>query len=172
VQLDSIDRKIMKNVFMLLTMDGREPTPEQWEKFDMIGSSFKGFKTERRNIIKVNERENSTARDFIIKDADNDLSWNEEEREIEQRKMLWALTSLLYYYGEYSDEKRDIVRSLAGKWGLDKSIFYEMKDTAETYAALASYQNRVEDWDGFLKNELNKNKKELERSINEFITLG
>jgi hypothetical protein len=210
--MDSVDRGIMENVFLFLAMDSGELTPEQWGKFDHIGSSFKGFKRERRRIIEdTKESDNelpflplifsqigSSSEGFkkerrrIIEDteeSDNELSfsskaasvlknaeacmpWDDEAREIAQKKMIWTLTSLLYYYGEYSDKKRDLILSLAGRWGLDESIFYEMKDTAETFAALAGYQNRVESCDEFLKNELDKNKNEIDKSLKELIELG
>ena len=115
----------------------------------------------------------SPNKDFhvVIKQLEERMSCNEEKRQVERRQAVWILVSQLN--DEWiSDEKRGALLYQLNQWNIDKSVFYEMKDTFQTYLDLYEQMERVESWDHDLKAELEKNKHELDASLKALIELG
>lgn len=97
--------------------------------------------------------------------------WDKKERQAGHRQAIWVL--LVSYQDKLdSGGNRDMLFQQMETWDIDKSVFYEMKDTFQTYVALDNQMKRVGAWDQQLKAELEKNKRELDASLKTLIELG
>lgn len=84
------------------------------------------------------------------------LSWDDDKRNIRRRQCIWALCLLLFREGWDNSGNRQRVLDLVQEWDIDESVFWEMKDTAETYRMITSEDN----------------KRDLDKSIKDLIELG
>lgn len=97
------------------------------------------------------------------------LYWDDDKQNQQRRQCIWILILL----ADAKEQKNTSeILSLMREWGIDEAIFYEMIDTVKTYKTLEIYQSSVEAWDQNLKAELENNKKDLDRSIQNLIELG
>ena len=97
----------------------------------------------------------------IIEKLENNLSlqcwFDDEQRDKEHRQAIWLLSQILFWDGwDNNPQNRQRVINIVNKWGIDLSVFYEMKDTVETYKAANSEDD----------------KRELDTSIKTLIELG
>ena len=81
---------------------------------------------------------------------------SEAVRDIEHRQAIWILCLILFYDGRDNPDNRERVLDLVNEWKIDEAIFYEMKDTAETYRVITTEDN----------------KQDLDQSIKDLIELG
>ena len=81
---------------------------------------------------------------------------SEAVRDIEHRQAIWILCLILFYDGRDNPDNRERVLDLVNEWKIDEAIFYEMKDTAETYRVITTEDN----------------KQDLDQSIQDLIELG
>lgn len=113
---------------------------------------------------------NYSLEEIISKLENNIYSWNDERRDRERRQVIWILCVLLFHEGWDNPGNRERVLDLVNEWDIDESVFYEMKDTAETYNVIK--HAHVDDWDINRSEELKRNKKDLDTSIKNLIELG
>ena len=94
----------------------------------------------------------------IIKRLDSNLKFfgNDIQHEKELRQALWVIVVVLFVYGWDTPQNRQQVINIMHKWKIDEAIFYEMKDTIETYRIIYSEND----------------KRDLDKSIKELIELG
>jgi hypothetical protein len=170
------------------------------EIFNAISSLVPGYEEERGSIIGRSEHilANAAANkisvyDVIMKltrsssaspeDAELlALEWNERyedaafKKAVSKRTLLWTLSNIVYYYGESSESKLSIINGLLEKWPeIDKSIIYEMKDSAETYTALNAYGDFLDEsghLNRVMSSELEKSRADLNESVKTLIALG
>ncbi|MDR3343749.1 MAG: hypothetical protein LBT14_13420 [Treponema sp.] len=172
------EREMMQIIYLFLSAEqGKLLNTEQMKMFEEIGSMVPGFNTERDRIISesneilvgfiYNHNRDDNIAQSIVRLADSIYSKNA------RRSLLWMLVRLVYYYRRGPDNKLNIIMSLLDKWEIDKSIFDEMKDTAETYIALNDHWNWLNIHDkGKSLEELEKNEVELNESISNLIVVG
>ena len=102
----------------------------------------------------------SNSRDIsrIIEKLDEKLRYiyGQEQLAKERRQALWVLVVVLFGCGWDTPENRQRVLNVIRQWKIDEAIFYEMKDTAETYRVITTEDN----------------KQDLDQSIKDFIELG
>ncbi len=79
-----------------------------------------------------------------------------EQRSKERRQALWVLVIVLFVQGWDTPENRQEVLNIMNEWKVDQVIFYEMKDTAETYRVITSEND----------------KRDLDKSITDLIEIG
>ena len=113
---------------------------------------------------------NYSLEDIINKLERNITSWDDEKRGRQRRQVIWILCVLLFHEGWDNRENRERVLDLVNEWDINEAVFYEMKDTAETYKAIS--QAHVDDWDAKRSEELRHNKADLDTSIKALIELG
>lgn len=58
-------------------------------------------------------------------------------------RIIWNLVNLGYADARYSDEEKKIVNHLLGKWEIDKEVYQEMVDTADTMLALTKQKEWI-----------------------------
>lgn len=54
----------------------------------------------------------------------------------ETARIMWNLVNLGYADGFYSEEEKEVVNYLMGKWKIDISVYQEMVDTSDTILSL------------------------------------
>ena len=113
---------------------------------------------------------NYSLENIISKLKSNITSWDDEKRDRQRRQCIWILCVLLFHEGWDNPGNRERVLDLVNEWDIDEAVFYEMKDTAETYKVLR--QAHVDDWDVKRSEEFKRNKKDLDTSIKNLIELG
>lgn len=74
----------------------------------------------------------------------------------ERRQAVWVLVIVLFVHGWDTPENRQEVLNIISEWKVDEAIFYEMKDTAETYRVITSQND----------------KRDLDKSIKDLIEIG
>lgn len=94
----------------------------------------------------------------IIKRLDGTFKFfcNDIQHKKELRQALWVIVVVLFVYGWDTPQNRQQVINIMHEWKIDEAVFYEMKDTAETYRIISSEND----------------KRDLDRSIKELIELG
>lgn len=74
----------------------------------------------------------------------------------ERRQALWILVTVLFWSGWDNSQNRQRVINIMRQWEIDESVFWEMKDTVETYSMVYSEDD----------------KSSLDKSIRNLIELG
>ena len=138
------------------------------------GQSSDNFQTIREIIQNPERFSNSHNIGAIIEKLDKNMSvsclWDEVQRGKERRQALWVIAIVLFVDGWYNSQNRQRVINIMREWKIDDSVFWEMKDTAETYRTLSNAH--VDDWDVKRSEEVKRNKNNLDKSIKDLIELG
>ncbi|MBR1657916.1 MAG: hypothetical protein IJ697_05565 [Synergistaceae bacterium] len=123
------------------------------------GQSSDNWQTVRDVFQNPDQFSNSRNISAIIEKLERNIQnrcWFDEQRDKERRQAMWLLSIVLFVYGWDNSQNRQRVINIAHKWNIDQTVFYEMKDTAETYRVINS----------------EKDKNDLDKSIKDLIELG
>ena len=130
------------------------------------GQSSDNWQTVKDVIQNPDQFSNSRNIGTIIEKLDNNISSRcavnspsreNSQRDKERRQAIWLLSQTLFWNGwDSNPQNRQRVINIVNKWGIDLSVFYEMKDTVETYKVITS----------------EKDANELDKSIVDLIELG
>lgn len=106
-------------------------------------SKAKGQSDYRFDEIKsvLKNRSNYSIDTLIDKLKDKIDSYG-DDRDIQRRQCLWILCLRLFYEGWDGSSNRQRVLELVHEWDMDEAIFYEMKDSAETYSLNLNSQDK------------------------------
>jgi hypothetical protein len=184
--------EILAVIYLFLSEQGRMDN-ETMEIFDSIADITPGYeKSQKGKIIGKCEQDlanlsekGKAVSDYIIELTAPSYIWDWTyngnvvppfEKTFIRRYLLWELVNLIYYHGEYTEGKTAIINGLIAAWSdVDESVFLEMKDTAETYAALNSYGDLLDQTGHFsraMNTELEASRADLDKSIEALIALG
>jgi hypothetical protein len=180
--MNSNDERKQKICHLFLSLD--EPmTDANLLKFTQMGENFSGFKESKDAIIGecnrvVGQSIDGDDRYDVISDGINKIVDSMYMNDPEKKQLLWMLESLAWYDGKCTAGEKKFIRTLARKWEMDKSLLFEMEDTAETLVALDNYRNWIRttgesyDFINSVIQELDKNQKEIGDNIAYTINLG
>lgn len=123
--------------YLFMMSDGEVSSSEEW----IFGEICRELKIEQSNKDKIIdeckklETESTKIYDCIIREKIDEKvqqDWLGTKDPSSLARIIWNLVNLGYADKNYSDNEREIVDFLIARWNINKEIYQEMVDTADT----------------------------------------
>lgn len=138
-------------LYYLYMMADGEITENEEKIFKKICRELKVMADNRKKIIKdCNEyvKGESSVFDVIKKEKIDEragIAWRVRKDDTSLARMIWNLINLGYADSVYSDEEKEIVNHLVEKWSVEKEVYQEFIDAADTILALNNQKKWIEE---------------------------
>ena len=158
--------------YLFMMADGKITSGEE-EIFSNICKELFISDEEKAEIIEECVRLSSAETDIfdvIIQEEIDEKAgqgwYGVEKNDTGKARVIWNLLNLGYSDKDYSENEKKIVSYLVEKWSVARSIFMEMKDTADTMLALL----RQKEWASKTFADSFEKEKQLDMDIKELLT--
>lgn len=177
------DKQQLRIAYMFLSSENRI-TDSDFALFEKIGEPIKEFPKMKGEIVGECEKlfasqDSGKSRFEIVSELFSSYKTSGGSEVNRNCDILWTLLCLQYRNKEKSEKKQNLVDLWVEANRIDKAIVSEMCDTYETQNAIIEYQEWLETNKGMpykevnsVMQELDKNLKSLQKSLNELIVLG
>jgi hypothetical protein len=177
----------LQMVYLFLSLEDKISN-EGLEKLHNLVSKMKLSKEDEDSIIETSEKILSKSFDKddrfdviyegIIGIVESYFRW--ADKKAEQKQALWLLINSAYCDGNYTFDKKRLLRTIMRKFNIDNSVLAEMEDTAETLLDLENHRTWIKkasaeygyDYIDSVIKELDKNKVELANNISLVMSIG
>jgi len=177
------DKQQLRIAYLFLSSENRI-TDSDLALFEEMGKSIEGFPKMKGEIIGECEKilappDNGRSRYEIVSEIFSSYKTSGGSDVNRNSDILWTLLCLQYRSNEKSEKKQNLVDIWVEANCIDKAIVLEMCDTCETQNAIIEYQKWFEASKGMsyqevnsVMQELDKDLKSLQQSVNDLIVLG